>query len=224
MRYHPIPPKVLGGLSATPSKRTLLTDEEARALLADIALGTVWQGSALHWCLNLTAASTGDRMGALQALRLCDVHADHLDISRIWRRQHGFGPPRANSARVIPIPSRIAHVLSWLMVTHPASVDTESILFCSFDDPYIRIDHGTIMLRLYAALHAVGISESERRNRRLSFHAWRAWANTRVRVLGVPDAKVRHVLGHTTPQMTERYTAFRPSDFADVVPAMEALT
>ena len=73
------------------------------------------------------------------------------------------------------------------------------------------------------ALKRMGISEQDRKARRLSFHRWRAFFNSMMRSHRISDAKVRLFTGHATMEMTDRYTVFNLSDYEDVVTVQKEL-
>jgi site-specific recombinase XerC len=66
------------------------------------------------------------------------------------------------------------------------------------------------------ALEKIGISREEKLRRHLSFHAWRHFFNTFLRLRNVPDSKVQPVIGHLTKKMTEHYTHFDTREFTEV--------
>jgi integrase len=66
------------------------------------------------------------------------------------------------------------------------------------------------------ALGNIGIGHAERLKRNLSFHAWRHFFNTLLRVNNVTDAKVQSVTGHRSRKMTDRYTHFDTRQFTEV--------
>jgi integrase len=69
----------------------------------------------------------------------------------------------------------------------------------------------------------IGITAEERTRRVLSFHSWRAFANTYMRAAGISGEKVRQLTRHATAEMTEHYSAFRLEDFKDIAAAQEQL-
>ena len=75
---------------------------------------------------------------------------------------------------------------------------------------------------LYAALGMAGISDTERRQRNITFHSWLHFFNSWMRGK-VPDAKLRRLTGHRTEEMTDHYTQFPLADFHDVVEIQEGL-
>ncbi len=66
------------------------------------------------------------------------------------------------------------------------------------------------------ALERIGISHEERLKRNLSFHAWRHFFNTLLRMSNVADSKVQSVTGHRSMSMTEHYTHFDTRKFTEI--------
>ncbi|MBI9105046.1 MAG: tyrosine-type recombinase/integrase [Spirochaetales bacterium] len=65
-------------------------------------------------------------------------------------------------------------------------------------------------------LVATGVTEEERKTRRVSFHSWRHYLNTTLRSNNITDVKLRAMIGHAGPRMTEHYTHFNLDDFKDI--------
>jgi integrase len=61
----------------------------------------------------------------------------------------------------------------------------------------------------------IGIHKKEREPRNITFHSWRAFANTFMRGRGISGEKVRQLIRHECEEMTEHYSAFRLEDFKD---------
>ena len=66
------------------------------------------------------------------------------------------------------------------------------------------------------ALRIIGIDEAERIKRNLTFHAWRHFLNTLLRMSNVSDSKVQSVTGHKTKKMTDHYMHFDTRQFTEV--------
>ena len=68
-------------------------------------------------------------------------------------------------------------------------------------------------------------TESDRKNKGLTFHSLRHFFNTYLLTNGISEIKVKSVLGHSSGKgsMTERYANFRPEDFDDVAELQEKL-
>ena len=66
------------------------------------------------------------------------------------------------------------------------------------------------------AFRCIGISREERMRRNLTFHAWRHFFNTLLRMSNVADSKVQKITGHRSMSMTDHYTHFDTRKFAEV--------
>ena len=64
-----------------------------------------------------------------------------------------------------------------------------------------------------------------RQKNRLSFHSLRHFVKTVLFTSGIPEIKVKSVLGHSSGKnsMSERYANFRPEDFDDVAKVQSEL-
>lgn len=199
--------------SFVPSKKGkgILTMAEAKKLLDPGTISKVWGGHQIYYLASLIAAVTALRQGEILALRREHVHQDHLHIDTSWHSKYGLGPVKTRRIDDIPIPQFLydsimsfckwnGYILSFSMGERPA---TASKLTHSLND----------------AVEKIGIPTAERRERRISFHSWRAFANTYFRARGISGEKVRAITRHDTEEMTEHYSAFRVEDFRDVAEA-----
>ena len=66
------------------------------------------------------------------------------------------------------------------------------------------------------ALERIGIPHEEKLKRKLTFHAWRHFFNTLLRMSNVADSKVQSVTGHKSISMTDHYTHFDTRKFTEV--------
>ena len=70
-------------------------------------IGKVWGGDRKHYTLNLLAASTGMRMGELQALPVGAVHENYVDVSQSWERRDGIKQgTKTGPGRLVPVAGR----------------------------------------------------------------------------------------------------------------------
>ena len=76
---------------------------------------------------------------------------------------------------------------------------------------------------LYAAFRTIGITDTERRRRRLSFHSWRHFLNTALRSRVLADSKLRLITGHRSEAMSDRYTHYSAADYLEVVELQEEI-
>ena len=199
--------------SFVPSKKGkgILTMEEAKKLLEPSTIPKVWGGHQVYYLASVIAAVTALRQGEILALKREHVHPDYLHIETSWHSKYGLGPVKTRRIDDIPIPRFLydslmafcrwdGYVLSFSDGKRPA---TASKLTHSFND----------------ATEAIGITPEERKARRITFHSWRAFANTYFRARGISGEKVRAITRHDTEEMTEHYSAFRVEDFRDVAEA-----
>jgi integrase len=73
------------------------------------------------------------------------------------------------------------------------------------------------------ALKRIGITHEEKMRRRLSFHSWRHFFNTMLRLSDVADSKVQSVTGHRSMKMTDHYTHFDTRQFNEIRDVQEIL-
>ena len=122
---------------------------------------------------------------------------------------------------VVPIPKMTSRYLHELIAISPYQ-EPEDLVWWG-RDRRTPLQHRQIEDHLYHAMQNVGITSEERGKRNISFHSWRHWCNTILRLRGVDDRKVRMVTGHKTAAMTNNYSHFNVKDFADVVKIQESL-
>lgn len=213
------PTSTITPLEETPRERSFLTPQEVKKLFNARTIRNVWCGDRRNYTLNLLAASTGMRLGEIQALQVQHVDAGFLRVVHGWTR-YGLGEPKRGSRRAIPLPSKTRTRLRELMQISPYQ-DPEDLVFWG-PDCRRPISQTFILDSLYAALEKIGIPKVDREQRNINFHSWRHFFNTFLRGK-VPDAKLQALTGHRTIEMTENYTHFRPEDFKDVLQIQEQI-
>lgn len=195
-------------------KRQILTPEEARAFFA-----LPWADERLR-LVNGLAASTGLRLGECRGLQKEDLRKEiyredkkrayyWIALRHNWQDREGLKHLKSDYEKIgneeayeeIPLGRGIGEGLFRLVQTNPWG---NSFVFYGYtrDRPLSKTK---IEEAFIEAVHGIGISEEERRRRRLSFHAWRHWYNTMTRGK-VPDHLLRRITRHKTAEMTERYT------------------
>ncbi len=215
---HKSPAAGIMQLREKPKQKSILSIDEIRQLFQENNINLVWDGDRRHFTINILAASTGMRMGEIQALQLQDVHNNYISINFSWDRKYGLKEPKWNSQRQIPIPSKTFAYLQELISISPYQEPEDFIFFGA--DNRIPIHNKTISGALYKALKNIGITPAEREKRNITFHSWRHFYNSLMRGK-IHDAKLRRLTGHKTLEMTEHYTHFNIDDFQDVLRIQE---
>lgn len=118
-------------------------------------------------------------------------------MSSSWDRK-GLKSTKTGKARRVPIPNELAITIKRL---EPA----KGFVF-SENGGASPITCNRVRNCLVAALEAIGVSRAVQKERGLGLHAFRHWLNTSLRGK-VSDDTIRALIGHTTAEMTELYTA-----------------
>jgi integrase len=185
----------------------ILKIEEVRKLFGGNG-GTVW-GSSCVYVANKLAAFTGMRIGEILGLRGEDVFDDYIKVCGQYTR-YGFRKTKGKEIREIPITALLRGELQGLI-----GINGMGYLF-SEDGGNKPVARSMLYREFYRALERIGISGVERKKRNLSFHGWRHFFNTTLRMANVADSKLQRITGHKSIRMTEHYTHFNAREFTEV--------
>ncbi len=214
LRYIPSDPSAeIKQLKKNTRLRGVLTPEEVRKLFSPEALVDYWDGNHQHFTLNMLAASTGMRLGEIQALQIRNIEPGYIRIESSLARKYGLKEPKRNSKRIVTIPDRTEELLKEEIAKSPFSEPTDFVFYGV--SRKVPVDGRMIDATLYRALSKMGIDEATRRERNLTFHSWRHFFNSFLRTK-VADAKLQSLTGHKTMEMTDHYTHFSVDDYSDV--------
>ena len=215
------PARSVQELAGRPAERGVLSAVELRALFDERTFDAVWRGDRLMFSVNLTAAATGCRMGELQGLMVGNIRQGYLLLSHTWDRKGGLREgTKTGAARIVPIPGRVQTWLDTLVI----ACERDALVFERPGKPGLPIEHTSINSALYRALQQIGITDSERRERRIVFHSFRHGLATALRAGRVTDALAQAVTGHRTQQMLDLYGGhFDTQHFAPVLAVQEQL-
>lgn len=174
-------------------------------------------------------ARSGLRTGEIQALRM-GCFFERMDrrgrafavvrVSGSWDRVT-FKAPKNGRERIAVIPptiwTEVRAFLDGLSKTDPAALVFEG------EAPGRPVSGGRIGYQFRRACLRIGITDANRKERRLSNHSFRYMANSELVNAGVPAVRVQALLGHVSGDaMTENY--YDPGeDFSDVAAAYEHL-
>jgi integrase len=189
-------------------QRDIFTVDEVRKLFP-VNWPAVWK-SKITYMINRLAACTGMRVGELRGLKPEHVFPDYINVCGQYTQFGYKGVTKTKDNRKIPITPLIKQELDEL-----TEINGNGYLF-SADGGDTPITSEMIRRTYNRALRKIGIGDEEREARKLSFHAWRHFFNTFMRMNNIADSKVQSVTGHKTMKMTEHYTHFDTRQFTEV--------
>jgi integrase len=193
----------------------ILTPGEAKKLFPP-RWETLWT-NYLAFSVNRLAACTGMRIGELLGLKTGYVFEDYIHVRAQYTEDGEYTETKTHDTREIPITALIRGWLEDLMARN-----ADGYLF-SGDGGRTPVRREEVYKDFYAALNRIGISEEERKERRISLHGWRHFFNTTLRMADVADSKVKAVAGHKSQRMNDRYTHFNPKEFSEIRRVQETL-
>lgn len=159
-----------------------------------------WKSSDEKRLFVLVAACTGLRISEICAVRASTIHSNYIDV-----RDQLLG---GELCAVKDGERRKVRICGFLRETLLSlAKKNRGIAFPFNQDTYRN-----------AFYRELGISDSERRGKGLSFHSLRHFFNTYLVANNVAEIKIKAMLGHSSGKgsMTERYTNFAPDDFDDI--------
>jgi integrase len=165
----------------------------------------------------LTATICGLRLGEIRGLQREDIGDDILTLKHSFSVVDGLKAPKNGRPRIVTLPAFLKEMLLDLVSHNPHG---ETWIFWG-KCPKMPISPGVIEEGFNTALAAIGIDESQRRARRLSFHSLRHFCNAMLRG-AIPDEKLRLLTGHVTESMTEHYDHITDVDRAMLHEAQES--
>jgi integrase len=211
------PADAIKPLSKNAAVKGILTTDEVKLLFGTNASTTYWSNWTCY-VANLTAATTGMRMGEIQALRWEDIGKDRITVRHSWDRTFGLKTTKTAKERVIPLSAALKSKIN-LLTMHK---DPKAFVFTHTQGATPTNDR-PLSDSLFDALEKIGITEAERKERNITFHSWRHFFNTFLRRQGIHDSKVQMVTGHSSADMTEHYTHFDIGDLKEVEEAQKTI-
>lgn len=209
---------VVKGYTVTEYKRGILSLDEYRRLMSPVDLGARWR-LAVYYDVNLLASVTGLRMSECVALKREDVHLDHVTVSVKYRIGYGEGPQKTKRGTDnLPIPRMVGSILMSLAEITPPGGYVFSLSGGKHPATPTKVAEA-----LVDALAAIGIDDATRQARRVSFHSWRAFANTYFLDRGIARDKVQELTRHESDEMTDHYRAWSPDSFREIAAAQAEL-
>ena len=193
------PLDLIEGFSKKAKEKDILTDDEMNKLFDFKKLITVWNGNIFYYTICYLAAKTGVRLGEAQALKKDAIGKDHIIVRHSWARHHGLKGTKNGKNRNIPITPELKMLLDTVAKT------SESDFVFSLPGSLTPVDHKIVYKYLYRAFRNIGISNEDRKKRRLSYHNFRHYVNTKLIENGTPLPIIQAITGHSDIKMTQHY-------------------
>mgnify|MGYP001195955592 CR=1 FL=1 len=206
--------------SGRPRYRGILSVDEARAIFN--VQWTDFRG----YVASLLAATTGLRASEIQALTIEDLHLDdgYIIIHRAWDERMRILNPTTKSgrARNVIVPTSIRAELARLVDINPRP-GPAAFVFFSTKMRGKPCEQRIFWRALYAALELIGINADSRKERNITFHSWRHFANSLLVNAGIPLLTVQALIGHASTDMTRHYHHLDTADLGGVLSAQERI-
>ena len=163
-----------------------------------------WDNEVMYLAFNLSAFS-GLRPGEISGLQVRDIDFDNdlITIRHSWQRTGFLKSTKTNLIRKVPVAHNIIIRLLAQAQRCP-NANEESFVFWSKANDYNPFLPQYYDDGFFDALHKIGVSEEERKERNIDFYSLRHFCATYL--ANMTDMRnVQAILGHTTPAMTKHY-------------------
>ena len=180
--------------------RGIPTEAEVRKLLE-----LDWDNPMALMAFKL-GAFCGLRAGEISGLRVCDVDVAEgiIHVRHSYSEVDGLKSTKNKDKRDLPIDNATALQLMNHARRNPKFSDM-SYIFWSSKDPVMPTTPGYYADIFYLALHKIGISEEQRKERNIVFHSLRHFCAT-ILAQRTDMKTVQSIMGHRTEVMTEHYS------------------
>ncbi len=175
-----------------------------------------WDSEVMYLAFNLSAFS-GLRPGEISGLQVQDIDPDNnlITVRHSWHRTGFLKSTKTNLVRKVPVAHNIIIRLLAQAQRCPVAGKKSFVFWSnvSIDKPYLPqyYDDG-----FFDALHKIGITEEERKERNIDFYSLRHFCATYL--ANMTDMRnVQAVLGHTTPAMTKHYANHMTDEHFDSI-------
>ena len=181
-------------------------------------------GGYKYYTACKVAFLTGLRMGEVLGLYKEDIRDEYFENIRmsylLVSKSYNFDlkkrvPTKDKEIRQVPISAEFRDELETFM-------QGEGFLL-SHSKGKTPLSPNHVRKWLYKRMEAIGISEEERKRKRLAFHSSRRFFNTLLRSAQVADSVIQRFTGHDNDAMTEHYTDYLPEDLQEISRAQSKL-
>jgi integrase len=217
----------LGKIFQNPARnfRGLANDSKIRGILSTVEmeklLDTPWENESYRLAVTI-AYFTGARLGEVLALSPKDIELDFEHKPVVWIRKSwslvvGMKGTKTGNIRVVPISEDLRDDLLRLADNNPHKND---FIFWG-PEPDKPLSEKLIESGFMRQLKNIGINETIRRVRNVSFHSLRHMFNSSMRGT-IPDETLRLATGHADPGMSDHYDHLTDERLAEIRKAQES--
>jgi integrase len=196
--------------NAATKEKGILTRAELAKLFASPEQSGIWD-NPMHFLLNYLAATTGLRLGEILALRPEAINETILNVRYSWNRLEGLKCTKTGKIRAVPIVPELGIILQ----KYIQDGNITGFIF-SANGGKSPIDHKAVYKHFWSALSKIGINQTERQTRNISFHSYRHSFNTMLLEAGVHPETVRLITGHSA-RMTAHYAHIQLNNMPDIL-------
>jgi integrase len=202
------PAEKIKKLAANRRKIEILKTDEVRELFP-ARWENVWDNQYAYMA-NKLAAFTGMRLGEVLGLKGDCVFSEYVAVKGQFNVDGEYTQTKTKAGRDIPVTAGIYRDLERL-----TALNGNGYVFSENggESPVCR---SAVYGGLCQALEKIGIGHAERIRRGLSFHAWRHFLITFLRMSDISDKKAKDVAGHSSAFMSDHYTHLDTREFEDV--------
>lgn len=216
--------------NATERRPQLFLREEVISILKELEKGTIFSASATTALLAIKLAVFGGmRMGEIRALKVNSIKPLKIDnretdyyiieINSSWDDiEKRCTKPKNKKTRYTAISKKLGFELLMNANKNP---NNNGFVFFSTTSSTSPISKRVLEENLYDGINAIGISEEERKDRKLTFHLLRHFYVTEMkqearRMEGYNEI-IRQAVGHRSRRVNEEiYTHVTPADLLEI--------
>ena len=182
----------------TPKKRGILTPAEVQRIVE-------YKADPRARLIVLLGCLCGLRMGEGRALTVDKIDLKNQTIridSNIVKKIEGIKAPKYDSSRTIPAPDAVLESIELLQTAWPGKY-----VLPNYADLKRPVDASAFRRAFPRVLNAIGITAAEQKSRNLVYHGLRHTYVSLMQEAGLAPFIVSRLVGHTSIEMTSRYTS-----------------
>lgn len=192
-------------------EKGIFSRDELIELFCNSMKSKIWT-NPMHFLINCIAATTGLRLGEILALKSDSINTTNIKVDYSWNRIEGLKSTKSGKSRIVPISIDLSRALFDFI----EKTNINGFLF-SANSGKTPIDHKVVYKSFFSALSKIGIDTENKKIRNISFHSYRHTFNTLLLEAGVHPETLRLITGHSSVNMTERYSHVQLNNMPDII-------